>query len=82
VVKYIRRGPTVLGRAFTSRPGRGDFFQQNVGRIVDDVISQFHASLEIWPTLVEICYFQKDKRDLPQIKVKNKKIKAGIHAPM
>jgi hypothetical protein len=59
-----------------------DFFQQNVSRIVDDVISQFHASLEIWPTLVEICYLQKDKRELPQIKVKNKKIKAGIHAPM
>jgi hypothetical protein len=58
-----------------------DFFQQNVSRIVDDVVSQFHASLEIWPTLVEICYLQKDKRELPQIRVKNKKIKAGIHAP-
>ncbi|MCG6134094.1 MAG: hypothetical protein MET45_05450 [Nostoc sp. LLA-1] len=52
-----------------------DFFQQNISRIVDDVISQFHASLEIWPTLVEICYLQKDKKNLPQIKVKNKKIK-------
>ncbi|MEH2083097.1 MAG: hypothetical protein V7K89_24900 [Nostoc sp.] len=29
-----------------------DFFQQNVSIIIDDVISQFHASLEIWPTLV------------------------------
>jgi hypothetical protein len=58
-----------------------DFFQQNVSRIVDDVVSQFHASLEIWPTLVEICYLQKDIRELPQIRVKNKKIKAGIHAP-
>ncbi|MBH8553344.1 hypothetical protein I8751_13360 [Nostocaceae cyanobacterium CENA357] len=53
-----------------------DFFQQNVSRIVDDVISQFHASLEIWPTLVEICYLQKDKKNLPQILVKNKKLKA------
>ena len=52
-----------------------DFFQQNVSRIVDDVISQFQASLEIWPTLVEICYFQKDKKDLPQTRVKNKKLK-------
>jgi hypothetical protein len=53
-----------------------DFFQQNVSRIVDDVISQFHASLEIWPTLVEICYFYKDKKNLPQTKVKNKKLKS------
>jgi hypothetical protein len=53
-----------------------DFFQQNVSRIVDDVVSQIHASLELWPTLVEICYYQKDKKQFPQIKVKNKKIKA------
>ncbi|QSJ14905.1 hypothetical protein JYQ62_23930 [Nostoc sp. UHCC 0702] len=53
-----------------------DFFQQNVSRIVDDVISQFHASLEIWPTLVEICYLHKDKKDLPQTRVKNKKVKS------
>jgi len=52
-----------------------DFFQQNVSRIVDDVISQIHASLEIWPTLVEICYFHKDKREFPQLKVQNKKAK-------
>lgn len=53
-----------------------DFFQQNVSRIVDDVVSQFHAALEIWPTLVEICYFQKDKQDLPQTRVKNQKLKS------
>jgi hypothetical protein len=58
-----------------------DFFQQNVNRIVDDVVSQFHASLELWPTLIEICYLQKDKRELPRTRVKNKRIKAGIHAP-
>ena len=51
-----------------------DFFQQNVSRIVDDVISQIHASLEIWPTLVEICYYYKDKKPLPQTKVKNKRL--------
>ncbi|MFD0892591.1 hypothetical protein KBB96_14300 [Luteolibacter ambystomatis] len=50
-----------------------DFFQQNVSRIVDDVISQIHASLELWPTLVEICYYEKDKRQLPQLRVKNRK---------
>jgi hypothetical protein len=39
------------------------------------VISVIHASLELWPTLVEICYFHKDKKDLPQLRVKNKKLK-------
>ena len=57
-----------------------DFFQQNVGRIVDDVISQIHASLELWPTLVEICYFEKDKRELPQIRVKNSKPRSPVAA--
>ena len=50
-----------------------DFFQQNVSRIVDDVISQIHAALEIWPTLIEICYFHKDKREFPQRRIDNKK---------
>lgn len=54
-----------------------DFFQQNVSRIVDDVISQIHASLELWPTLVEICYYQKDKRSFPQTRVKNKRLKTS-----
>ncbi len=57
-----------------------DFFQQNVSRIVDDVVSQFHASLELWPTLVEICYLQKDKALLPQTLVRNKRIRTGIAA--
>jgi hypothetical protein len=50
-----------------------DFFQQNVSRIVGDVVNQFQASLQLWPTLVEICYFHKDKKDLPQIRVRNRK---------
>lgn len=29
------------------------------------------------PTLVEICYYQKDKRQFPQTRVKNKRIKNG-----
>ena len=55
-----------------------DFFQQNVSRIVDDVISQIHASLELWPTLVEICYYEKDKRQLPQLRVKNRKSRTTV----
>jgi hypothetical protein len=50
-----------------------DFFQQNLLRIVDDVISVIKGSIELWPTLVEICYFQQSRKGLPQIKVKNQK---------
>jgi hypothetical protein len=49
-----------------------DFFQQNLVRIVDDVISVIKASIELWPTLVEICYFQKERRGLPQLRVHNR----------
>jgi hypothetical protein len=52
-----------------------DFFQQNVTRIVDDVISVIQASLELWPTRVEICYLHKDKKEFPQLRVKNKRLK-------
>jgi len=50
-----------------------DFFQQNLLRIVDDVISVIKGSIELWPTLVEICYFQKGRKGLPQVRVKNQK---------
>ena len=53
-----------------------DFFQQNVTRIVDDVLSVIQASLELWPTLVEICYLHKDKTEFPQITVKNERLKS------
>ncbi|MBV8278622.1 MAG: hypothetical protein JO170_25645, partial [Verrucomicrobia bacterium] len=49
-----------------------DFFQQNVSRIVDDVVSLIQSSLEIWPTLIEICYFHKDKREFPQCRIENR----------
>jgi hypothetical protein len=49
-----------------------DFFQQNVSRIVDDEIGLIRSSLEIWPTLLEIVYFQKNCRTLPIRRVKNK----------
>jgi hypothetical protein len=48
-----------------------------VTRIVDDVVSAIHGSLEIWPTLVEICYFQKHRRELPQIRVANRRARNG-----
>jgi hypothetical protein len=46
---------------------------QNLSRIVDDVISQFKGSLEIWPTLVEICYLQKNRAGLPKRVVANQR---------
>jgi hypothetical protein len=48
-----------------------DFFQQNLLRIVDDVISVIKGSIELWPTLVEVCYFQKSRKGLPQRRVEN-----------
>jgi hypothetical protein len=50
-----------------------DFFQQNLSRIVDDVINDIKGAMELWPTLVEICYFRKQRRDLPQTRVRNHK---------
>ena len=50
-----------------------DFFQQNLLRIVDDVVSVIKGSIELWPTLVEICYFQKGRKGLPQVRVNNQK---------
>ena len=52
-----------------------DFFQQNVTRMVDDVISQFKGSLDLWPTLIEICYYAKSKKAFPQVRVLNKTFK-------
>ncbi len=42
-----------------------DFFQQNLLRIVDDVVTIIKGSIELWPTLVEIGYFEKDRHGLP-----------------
>jgi hypothetical protein len=50
-----------------------DFFQQNLLRIADDVVNVIKGSIELWPTLIEICYFQKGRKGLPQVRVKNQK---------
>jgi hypothetical protein len=50
-----------------------DFFQQNLLRIVDDVVSVIKGSIELWPSLVEICYFHKRQKGLPQVQVANQK---------
>jgi len=46
-----------------------DFFQHNLVRIVDDAVGAIRSSLELWPTLVEICYFQKIRHGLPMIQL-------------
>lgn len=48
-----------------------DFFHQNVSRIVDDVVSEFRGSLELWPTLVEIGYLQTHRAGFPRRRVEN-----------
>jgi hypothetical protein len=50
-----------------------DFFQQNLLRIVDDVIGVIKASIQLWPTLVEIAYFQKRRCGLPETRVLNQR---------
>jgi hypothetical protein len=57
-----------------------DFFQQNLIRIVDVVVSQFKASLELWPTLVEIAYLQKRRAGLPLRRVANPRRQHGLAA--
>jgi hypothetical protein len=57
-----------------------DFFQQNMLRIVDDVVSVIKGSIELWPTLVEICYFQKDRKGLPQVRVANQAKQPASHS--
>jgi glycosyltransferase involved in cell wall biosynthesis len=50
-----------------------DFFQHNLVRIVDDVVSVIKGSIALWPTLVEITYFQKGRHGLPLVRVRNKR---------
>jgi hypothetical protein len=50
-----------------------DFFQQNLLRIVDDVVGVIKASIQLWPTLVEIAYFEKRRSGLPKALVRNHK---------
>ncbi len=51
-----------------------DFFHQNLLRVVDDVVTTIKGSIELWPTLIEIAYLQKDRRGLPQTRVSNSRI--------
>jgi hypothetical protein len=50
-----------------------DFFQQNLLRIVDDVVGVIKGSIQLWPTLVEIAYFEKARHGLPRTRVANQR---------
>lgn len=50
-----------------------DFFQQNLLRIVDDVLTVIKGSIELWPTLVEIAFFEKARHGLPDLRVANQR---------
>jgi hypothetical protein len=51
-----------------------DFLHQNVARIVDDVVSVFRSALELWPSLVEICFLEKRRHGLPMSRVNNRAV--------
>jgi hypothetical protein len=70
-VQSLRQFATSLEKAFYSF--EPDFFQQNLLRIVDDVIGVIKASIQLWPTLVEIAYFEKRRNGLPKVRVSNQK---------
>lgn len=67
----LRHFATNLEKAFYSF--EPDFFRQNLLRIVDEVITVFKGSIELWPTLFGICYFQKNRTGLPQTRVANRR---------
>jgi hypothetical protein len=50
-----------------------DFFQHNLLLMVDDFVSVIKGSIELWPTLIEICYFQKGRKGLPVTRVPNRR---------
>jgi hypothetical protein len=66
-VDSLRMFATNLEKAFYGF--EPDFFQHNLVRIVDDAIAVIKSTLELWPTLVEICYFQKLRHGLPMKRI-------------
>ena len=67
----LRLFATNLEKAFYSF--EPDFFQQNLLRIVDDVVGVIKGSIQLWPSLVEIAYFEKRRHGLPKTRVANQK---------
>ncbi|MGO9339008.1 MAG: hypothetical protein ACLPY1_16060 [Terracidiphilus sp.] len=66
-IDSLRMFATNLEKAFYGF--NPDFFQHNLVRIVEDAIGVIKSTLELWPTLVEFCYFQKLLYGLPMKKI-------------
>jgi hypothetical protein len=75
----LRLFATNLQEAFYSF--EPDFFQQNLLRILGDVVSTIKGSIELWPSLVEMCYFEQNRRGLPWTKVNNRRLGRGEARP-
>jgi hypothetical protein len=69
----LKRFTVELHRAFYSF--EPDFFQQNLSRLVDDVVNEIKAALEVWPSLIEITFFEKNRRGLPMTLVGNARLR-------
>lgn len=69
--RSLRTFAASLEKAFYSF--EPDFFQQNLLRIIDDVVGVIKASIQLWPSLVEIAYFEKHRNGLPKTRVGNQK---------
>jgi hypothetical protein len=67
----LRTFAASLEKAFDSF--ESDFFQQNLLRIVDDIVGVIKASIQLWPTLVEIAYFERRRNGLRKTRVGNRK---------
>ena len=70
--RALRQFAATLNKAFYGF--EPDFCQQNLARIVDDVVSVIKGSMELWPSLVEITYFQKMRNGLPFLRVHNHRL--------
>ena len=42
-------------------------------RVVDDAVGVIKGSVQLWPTLVEIAYFEKRRNGLPKTRISNQK---------
>ena len=48
-----------------------DFFQHNLQRVVREEVDLIKRSIELWPTLLEICFFHARRKGLPLTRVAN-----------
>lgn len=51
----------------------GEVTAEDAQEILENVISVIKGSLELWPALIEICYFRKGRKGLPQLRVNNQR---------